>query len=181
MIFAVWLCNLLHSAWQLLCVLCAQPRPTLCGPVDCSPPGSSVHGISLVRMLEQAVLCFSRSSSWPRDQTQCLLPLLNRKVNSLPLHCMGRTDGLWVHPYCYKWHYFIIFYWWIISSCMYVPHLVYPCLCWWTFRVLSGPGCCKECWNEHWGACIFSNYGFLSMYIPRMGLLDHMITLFSVF
>ena len=140
-----------------------------------------LSGISLVRMLEQVVLCFSRSSSWPRDQTQCLLPLLNPKVNSLPLHCMGRTDGLWVHPYCYKWHYFIIFYWWIISSCMYVPHLVYPCLYWWTFRVLSGPGCCKQFWNEHLGVCIFSNYGFLSMCIPRMGLLDHMITLFSVF
>ena len=33
-------------------VLVAQSRPTLCGPVDCSPPGSSVQGILQARMLE---------------------------------------------------------------------------------------------------------------------------------
>ena len=30
----------------------AQSRPTLCDPMDCSPPGSSVHGISQARVLE---------------------------------------------------------------------------------------------------------------------------------
>ena len=33
-------------------VLVAQLCPTLCNPVDCSPPGSSVHGILQVRILE---------------------------------------------------------------------------------------------------------------------------------
>ena len=32
--------------------LVAQTCPTFCNPVDCSPPGSSVHGISLARILE---------------------------------------------------------------------------------------------------------------------------------
>ena len=38
-------------------------------PLDCSPPGSSVHGISQVRILEWVAISFSRGSSWPRDWT----------------------------------------------------------------------------------------------------------------
>ena len=37
--------------------------------MDCSPPGSSVHGISQARILEWAAISFSRGSSWPRNQT----------------------------------------------------------------------------------------------------------------
>ena len=48
----------------------AQSRPTLCGPMDCSPPGSSVHGILQARILEWGAVPFSRGSSQPRDQTQ---------------------------------------------------------------------------------------------------------------
>ena len=48
----------------------AQLCPTLCYPVDCSPPGSSVHGILQARILEWVAISFSRGSSWPRDQTQ---------------------------------------------------------------------------------------------------------------
>ena len=39
-------------------------------PMDCSPPGSSVHEISLARILEWVTISFSRGSSWPRDWTQ---------------------------------------------------------------------------------------------------------------
>ena len=39
-----------------------------CDPMDCSPPGSSVHGILQARTLEWVVIPFSRGSSWPRDQ-----------------------------------------------------------------------------------------------------------------
>ena len=41
----------------------------LCDPVDCSPPGSSVHEILQARTLEWAVISFSRGSSRPRDRT----------------------------------------------------------------------------------------------------------------
>ena len=41
--------------------------PTLYDPVDCSSPGSSVHGISQTRILEWVAISFSRGSSWPRD------------------------------------------------------------------------------------------------------------------
>ena len=40
-----------------------------CDPMDCIPPGSSVHGISQARMLEWVAISFSRGCSWPRDQT----------------------------------------------------------------------------------------------------------------
>ena len=39
-------------------------------PVDCSPPGSSVHGILQARILEWLAVPFSRGSSLPRDRTQ---------------------------------------------------------------------------------------------------------------
>ena len=41
--------------------------PTLCDPVDCSPPGSSVHGTLQARILEWVAVSFSRGSSPPRD------------------------------------------------------------------------------------------------------------------
>ena len=48
----------------------AQSCPTLCDPVDCSPPCSSVHGILQARVLEWVAISFTRGSSWPRDRTQ---------------------------------------------------------------------------------------------------------------
>ena len=48
----------------------AQLCPTLCDPMDCSPPGSSVHGILQARILEWVAIPFSRGSSQPRDWTQ---------------------------------------------------------------------------------------------------------------
>ena len=43
---------------------------TLCNPMDCSLPGSSVHGIFQARILEWVAISSSRGSSQPRDQTQ---------------------------------------------------------------------------------------------------------------
>ena len=42
----------------------------LCDPMDCSPPGSSIHGIFQARVLEWVAIPFSRRSSWPRDRTR---------------------------------------------------------------------------------------------------------------
>ena len=44
--------------------------PTLFNSMDCSPPGSSVHGILQARILEWVAIPFSRGSSRPRDWTQ---------------------------------------------------------------------------------------------------------------
>ena len=48
----------------------AQSCPTLCDPMDCSLPGSSVHGIFQVIVLEWIAISYSSGSSWPRDRTR---------------------------------------------------------------------------------------------------------------
>ena len=46
----------------------AQLCPTICDPMDCSLPGSSLHGILQARVLEWVAISFSRGSSQPRDR-----------------------------------------------------------------------------------------------------------------
>ena len=56
-----------------LLFLFAKSCPTLFyGPMDCSPPGSSICVISWARILEWVVSSVSRESSQPRDQTCCI-------------------------------------------------------------------------------------------------------------
>ena len=55
---------------QIVVALVSQSCLTLCDPVDCIPPGSSVNGILWTRILEWVAIAFSRGSSWPRDRTQ---------------------------------------------------------------------------------------------------------------
>ena len=63
----------------------AQSCPTLCDPMDCSPPGSSVHGIFQARILEWVAISFSRGSSRPRDWT---------RVSCI----VGRCFTIWASP-----------------------------------------------------------------------------------
>ena len=60
--------RLLEVKWSE--VKWSQSCPTLCDPMDCSLPGSSVHGILQARILEWVAISFSRGSSCPRDRTQ---------------------------------------------------------------------------------------------------------------
>ena len=55
---------------QKVKVLITQSCLTLCNPIDCSTPGSSVHGTLQAQIPEWVAIPFSRGSSWPRDQTQ---------------------------------------------------------------------------------------------------------------
>ena len=55
--------------WKKVKVLVAQSCPTLCDPMDCSPPGSSVHGILQAGVLERVAMPSSRGSCWPWDHT----------------------------------------------------------------------------------------------------------------
>ena len=48
----------------------AQAHPTLCNPMGCSLPGSSIHGVFQAKVLEWVAIAFSRESSRPRDRTQ---------------------------------------------------------------------------------------------------------------
>ena len=52
-----------------VCVLVTQLCLTLCDPMDCSPPSSSVHGILQARILEWVAAPSSRGSSRPGDRT----------------------------------------------------------------------------------------------------------------
>jgi len=56
------------------CCVHSQSYLTLCDPVDCSPPGSSVHGISQVRILEWVAISCSRRSSQPKNWTWVSCP-----------------------------------------------------------------------------------------------------------
>ena len=51
-----------------MCVLLLQARLTLCKPMGCSSPGSSVHGIFQARILEWVVISFSRGSPDPGSE-----------------------------------------------------------------------------------------------------------------
>ena len=50
--------------------LVAQSCPTLCDPMDCNLPGSCVHGLLQIRILEWVAIPFFRGSSRPGDRTQ---------------------------------------------------------------------------------------------------------------
>ena len=54
-----------------------QSRPTLCDPMDCSLPGSCVHGIAQARILEWVAIRFCKESSRPRDQA-CVFCIAGR-------------------------------------------------------------------------------------------------------
>ena len=51
----------------------------------------------------------------------------------------------------------VLFYGWVVFQCIYVPHLLYLFICQWIFRLFPCLGYCKQCCNEHRGACIFLN------------------------
>ena len=53
--------------WCCACGLVIQLCLTLCNSMDCSLPGSSVHGILQARILEWVAVLFSRGSSWSKD------------------------------------------------------------------------------------------------------------------
>ena len=86
-------CNHLEIDQDLGLEMCVHAKSrqsctTPCDPIDCSPPGSSDHGILQARILEWVAMP-SREPSRPRDRTRvsCLLHL---QVGSLPLATIGK-------------------------------------------------------------------------------------------
>ena len=57
-----------ESIWMCVCLV-TNSCPTLFDPMDCSPPGSSLHGILQARILAWVAIHFSKGSSQPRDRT----------------------------------------------------------------------------------------------------------------
>ena len=58
-----------QTPWVLSACMLSCLGLSLCDPMDCSPPGSSVHGILQARTLEWVAMPFSRGSSQTRGQT----------------------------------------------------------------------------------------------------------------
>ena len=67
----------------------AQSCPTLCNPMDCSLPSSSVHGIFQAIVLECIAISVSRGSSQPRDWTRVS-------------HIVDRRFTVWATRHIYK-------------------------------------------------------------------------------
>ena len=71
-----------------VCVCCVQSCLTLCDPLDCSPPSSSVHGNPQTRVLEQVAISSFRGSSRPRDRTR--VSLVSCISKQILYHCITR-------------------------------------------------------------------------------------------
>ena len=84
-----------------------QSCPTLCHPIDGTPPGSSVSGILQARILEWVAFPFSRWSSQSRDQTQ-----VSHIAGVFFTSWATREALCGVHSPCYE-H-------WIVSSCIHL-------------------------------------------------------------
>ena len=71
---------------------------TLCEPLDCSPPGSSIHGISHARILEWVAISSSRGIFLTQGSNPRLLRLQHCQADSLPLSHQGsRSSRYWTH------------------------------------------------------------------------------------
>ena len=101
---SVWLNFEIHFVNNLISAVCetvvhvcsvAQSWPTLWDPMDCSPPGSSVHGIFLAGILEWVAI---RGSSWPRDRTWVSC---SSYVGRHVLYCWTTGEAL-VRPYSFS-------------------------------------------------------------------------------
>ena len=111
-----------NTKWNYHVCSVAQSCLTPCDPVDCSPPGSSVHGILQASILEWVAISFSRGSSWPpllcpwdspgkdtgagfhfllqeifptKGLNLCLLRLLHWQADSLPLCSWALIPEKW--------------------------------------------------------------------------------------
>ena len=89
-------------------VVVAQSCLTLCDPMDCSPPGSSVHGILQARILEWVAISFWRRSSRPRDWTQVSwigsrFFIIGTREFPLCMSCWHNTDDVVLQGELQSW------------------------------------------------------------------------------
>ena len=60
--------------------------------------------------------------------------------------------------------YFVLFYGQVVFHCVYIPYLLNPLICQWTFRLFPCLDYCEYCCNEHSGACIFLSESSVQIY-----------------
>ena len=101
-------------------VLAAQSCPTLCNPMNCSPPASSARGILQARILEWVSISSSRGFAQPRVQTQVSC-----------ISCIGRQ---------------VLYHWYHLASPLFtIPRLYcgWNWIIWWA-AVSTGYCCCHS-------------------------------------
>ena len=76
--------------------------PILCMPIDCSLPGSSVHGISQIKILEWVSISSSRESSQPSDQI-CVFYTVVRFLHAEPLGKLSVSFRCTAKWFCYAY------------------------------------------------------------------------------
>ena len=129
---------MLCCAELLLCL-------TFCDPMDCSPPGSSIHGDSPGK--NTGVSCHA------------LLQVMFPTRGSNPGLPHGRQI-LYILNHLGSCKYLIPFHNWIVFHCMDAPHFIYPLISWWTpvccFHLLAvgsktlSTGRFLSCWRRKW-------------------------------
>ena len=82
--------------YNAICVLSRFSCLTLCSPMDCSLPVSSVHGILQARIWEWDTMPSSRGSSQPRDWTHVCCIHLHWQAGSSPLAPAGKPIMLYI-------------------------------------------------------------------------------------
>ena len=85
--------------WQrCVCVCMLQSCPTLCDPMDCSPPGSSIHWILQARIVERVAIFSFRGSSWPRGRILISYISLHWQVGSFTTQLPGKPINTYWSP-----------------------------------------------------------------------------------
>ena len=105
-----------------------QSCPTLCDPIDYSPPASSIHGILQAKILEWVAMPSSRGFSPCRDRP-CLLFLMHWQAASLPLAPPGK------HCCCSC----------SVAVPSFPPALIFP-----SIRIFSNESALRIMWPKYW-------------------------------
>ena len=79
-------------------MLVAHSCSTLCDPMNCSPSGSSVHGILQARILQWVAIPFSKGSSWSRDQSWVSFIAGRFFARDLFIHVMMKLKLIYMIP-----------------------------------------------------------------------------------
>ena len=120
----------------------------LCSSMDCSLPGSSVHGILQARILEWVAISFTRGSSWPRDRT--CVSCIGRQIL---YHLSHLGELVQQFPKCASW----------TSSIGITWELVRNATSWTPL-----PGLPNQKLGGHRGIYIFLKYIFIYVWLRRV-------------
>ena len=99
--------NFIHEGSSLMTQLLpkdmsmgSQSGPTICNPMDCSPPGFSIHGVLQARILEWVAILYFRGS--PNLMLDIRFNIRIRNRGTLNTHHQGASVIIRVLPYSYS-------------------------------------------------------------------------------